>query len=115
MPSVEQKSDKLYTGNEQITRSKTEPYFPFGIEKTCGNETPRLKLADVRGRPQQGDISLWETHSKDGNVDRFVVWNEITECGFLIEAVSSDDGKAKIGITPKDGGITVILQDMVVE
>ncbi|MEY8098477.1 hypothetical protein AB9F29_13785 [Falsihalocynthiibacter sp. S25ZX9] len=77
---------------EQIERSKKEPYFPFGIEKICGDAYPRLRLADVKGSPQQGNISLWETRSKSANIDRYVLWHEKRACGFLIET-PADDGE----------------------
>ncbi|MEY8143388.1 hypothetical protein [Falsihalocynthiibacter sp. CO-5D18] len=104
----------------QIERSKEEPYFPFGIEKICGDAYPRLRLADVKGSPQQGNISLWETRSNSANIDRYVLWHEKRACGFLIET-PADDGEGPFAygdyiiLYDRTGGVDFALRKMIVE
>ncbi|MEH6836381.1 MULTISPECIES: hypothetical protein [Falsihalocynthiibacter] len=112
----------LYPGTEGL-RSELEqrlPYFPFGIQKTCGNTYPRLRLADVPGNPPQGNIALWDTTSKTAGKVRYVLWNEVRECGFLVETLAPDGegpliDEAYIALTNKTGSITVPLSNTIVD
>ncbi|MEH6836657.1 MULTISPECIES: hypothetical protein [Falsihalocynthiibacter] len=85
---------------------RMEPYFPFGIQKTCGDEYPRLRLANVQESPEQGNISLWETNSKTVNTDRYVLWHAPSACGFLVETPADDDEG------PFSTGGYILLHDM---
>ncbi|MEY8098523.1 hypothetical protein AB9F29_14035 [Falsihalocynthiibacter sp. S25ZX9] len=85
---------------------RMEPYFPFGIQKTCGDEYPRLRLANVQESPEQGNISLWETNSKTVNTDRYVLWYAPSACGFLVETPADDDEG------PFSTGGYILLDDM---
>ncbi|WP_156477488.1 hypothetical protein [Falsihalocynthiibacter arcticus] len=109
-----------YESSTQERLSRDVPYFPFGIQKTCGNTYPRLKLADVRQSPQQGNISLWETHSKKANVARYLLWNEVRACGFLFETPAADgEGPfsrgAYVTLYGMQSGVTESPRDMIVD